>query len=143
MLCYEVWLNEKKLHVIGHKDAIALIADVTFLNKNDTQFIGLHAITHTDSTKSRECFWEAPQIGQGDEVRIKLVETDTPQAPDHEMLFGQGLTLPWSGEKTQCSFCGKAAAEGKALFEGFDARICENCIEFRHGIIAAEEIKSP
>lgn len=144
MLCFEVWLNGKMLHVIGHKDALALMVDVLFHSKQDQQFLNLNAITVTEGPETKECFWEAPQIGAGDEVLIKLVESDSPQPPDHELLFAQRIMAwPWRSEKSQCSFCGAEADEEHVLFEGLDARICSKCIEFRHRIIVRGDDNQP
>lgn len=138
MLCFEIWLNGKRLGVIGHKDAVALSAEVMFHNKSDSQFLGLSAITMPEGSHVKDCTWEAPQLGTGDEVLIKLVQLDTPMAPDHELLFAQRMPWPWGGKVNQCSFCGAEAAEGRVLFEGHGSRICSHCIEVRHRIISGE-----
>ena len=143
MLCFEIWLNGKMLHVIGHENAIALMADILFHNKHDSQFLNLSAITVAEGPDTKECVWEAPQIGLGDEVLIKLVESDSPQPPDHELLFAQRMAWPWRGEKSQCSFCGADADEEHVLFEGRDARICNKCIEFRHQAIVRSDGNQP
>lgn len=138
MLCFEIWLNGKRLGVIGHNDALTLSAEVMFHNKNDSQFLGLSSITNPEGAEVKDCSWEAPQLGAGDEVLIKLVQSNTPMPPDHELLFAQRMPWPWGGNVEQCSFCGSEAAEGLGLFEGHDARICSQCIEFRHRIISGK-----
>lgn len=135
MLCYEIRLNGEKLCVIGHEDALTLTAGVMHHRKMEPQFIGLNAITLTDDSKVRECIWNAPQIRAGDEISIKLVESDSPTPPDHELLFAQQQANLVAG-KTQCSFCGADESSGMRLFDGSEARICESCIEFRHKILA-------
>lgn len=44
-------------------------------------------------------------------------------------------------QKTECSFCGRKKAETNLLIAGFDAHICDVCIEQAHGIVT-EEIKN-
>jgi hypothetical protein len=139
MLCFEVWLNGKMLHIIGHKDALTLNADVFFHRNNDTQFLGLNAITMTDASAAKDFIWDAPQISCGDEVLIKLVESNSPHPHDHELLFAQNQQLLLGG-KTQCSFCGAGPSDENILFDGVEARICASCIEYRHKIIHDSKI---
>ena len=51
------------------------------------------------------------------------------------------MGLKMAQEKYECSFCGRKKAETNLLIAGFDAHICDVCIEQAHGIVT-EEIKN-
>ena len=136
MLCYEIWLNGERLFVAGHKDAITLEARVLFHRKHTEQFLGVSSIVGLEGQRPKDFEWDTPLLGIGDEVRIKLVESDSPIPPQHELPFGVRLPPPWGDNDAGCSFCGGSAAERKMLFDGPSVRICDACIEFRHEIIA-------
>ena len=41
-------------------------------------------------------------------------------------------------EELECSFCGRKKPETNLLIAGFDAHICDRCIEQAHGIVLEE-----
>src|SRR5512146_2135307 len=118
MLCFEIWVNGEKLLVAGHEDALTLCADVSFHRNNAEQFLGVNSIAWREGQRPKDFNWEAPNLGLGDEVRIKLVESDSPTPPQIEQPFGVRLPPPWGSNDAACSFCGGTAEERRILFEG-------------------------
>lgn len=139
MLCYEIWLNGKLLHMIGHEDALALIADVTFHRKEKEQFLNLTAVVWQEGQEAKDCYWLAPRLTTGDEVRIRLVEAESPELPDDEIPYGVRKPPPWGSTDNHCSFCGAASSERKMLFDGYSVKICDACVEFNHRILTNEQ----
>ena len=134
MICFEVWLNGKKIKTIGHKDALILNADIMFHRENKEQYLNLFSSVWRKEVEGKDLFWSTPNLSLGDEVIIKIVETDKPDFPDHEHMEGVKLPPPWGGDKNRCSFCGKTEDGVELLFDGLEAKICNECIEFKNRI---------
>ena len=138
MICYEIWLNEKKLFLVGHKDALALEATVSFHRENLEQFLNVVSVVWREGMEAKDCFWEAPRLGVGDQVRVKLVDSEAPSEPNYELPYGMRTPPPWGSEDARCSFCGAPKNDRKLLFEGPSVKICDACVAFYHRMVSKE-----
>lgn len=83
-------------------------------------------------TSSHEfLMWPAPAITLGDEVCIRLVETDEPDRASIARL-GEGSMDEPPPAGPICAFCGKAHYEVQTMLSGKRAYVCGDCIELLH-----------
>lgn len=135
MRCLEIWLNGQRVKLIGHPDALMLAAEVAvwakYSSPGKAEFLQAHAIVWKEGTQAKDHLWDMPDISVGDEVLIRLVESEAPEPPTYDMVdYGIRLPPPLGDPSGCCSFCGAQASHRKKMFNGPKVRICDACVNF-------------
>ena len=126
MLCYEVWVNGERACVAGAENLRGLQASL-ILNVS-AALLFVRADT-AESAPLRESFrWLSRELTCDDEVRIKIVESETPDKPEATQTFGTKTDT--EGRKlVYCSFCAQSEKEAEKMVAGFGANVCSECFK--------------
>ena len=138
MFCYEISINGEKKNCIGHEDMESIHASV-YYNILGSQ---PHMTNSIDVRISEDCVqslrWKYDQLKVGDEVSIRLIDCDNPDAPDETVSFG--TLLHDTGKKEIfCSFCGRSEDESEVIFSDKGANICGVCVTEYFSIIEEDK----
>ena len=126
MHCYEIWINGKRVCVAGAANTRGVQA--TMILRNASSLFFVRADTE-ESISPRESFkWLSRELTPSDEVRIKIVESESPDKPESITTFGTKTDT--EGRKLlHCSFCGQSEKEAKKMVTGFGANVCSECFK--------------
>jgi hypothetical protein len=92
MIAFEVSVNGKKVCVAGADRVVGVSVDWTGRTPDRILFAA-GGIT-TEGGQAHHCAWMVPTIGIGDEVTIRVVETDTPDPAVHQPPDDPAETAP-------------------------------------------------
>lgn len=127
MIAFEVFVNGKKLCVAGVGDEGVLTSVLTFVRRSHSQpaaeespgRIDLHVgglVSYPDHS-SQHVDWLNQDVAVGDEITIRVVETEMIDEP------ARGELLPF-----ECRFCGKKQSEVNKIIAGPQVYICGECV---------------
>ena len=164
MICLEVYVNDKKVAVIGKKVAQNYHATVTYWGGKDVVEVSANGATNMDKNKITETFsWGSQLIKVGDTIKVKIIDCENPDNPieinryDHteEMtklenriieatakhrvkaeINGNDYLIEEAPKRNCCSFCGKDKDSVKILIDGPLVKICNECVRLCNDIIA-------
>lgn len=131
MLCLQISINGRIVVTAGHDRAENLTACVDVLPEDRAVVLRAEALASLETSSHEFLMWPAPAITLGDEVCIRLVETNEPDQASIAKM-GEGSIDEPSPEGPICAFCGKAHYEVHAMLSGKRAYICGDCIELLH-----------
>jgi hypothetical protein len=63
-----------------------------------------------------------------DEVRIKIIESESPDKPASTKTFGT-KTDPEGRKLVYCSFCGQSEKDAEKIVAGAGANVCSECFK--------------
>ena len=126
MLCYEIWVNGKRVCVAGAENVRGVQA--TLILRNSAALFFVRADTEVSNSLGESFTWLNREVARDDEVRINLVESETPDKPESTKFFGTKIDS--EGRKlVYCSFCGQSAKEAEKMVAGFAANVCSECFK--------------
>lgn len=134
MLCYEITINEVETFLVGH----ACVENMQFSVTYHQSLSSPHTLAFAKISKPdgpvEWVEWQSHVLTIGGEVRIKIVESDTPKEPKKYEPLGTKINA--SGKSEQfCSFCGTSQHDSKKMFRGAGGNICGECVEMLHGYL--------
>src|SRR6266850_341766 len=106
MRCFEVWINDKRVGLVGHAEAETVSATLEATTGIDVVILELIAELSSRDEKMAYATWGTHSASVSDELRIRIVES--PSA-DPGAVVVQGIgevasTTVWP----LCSFCGRS-----------------------------------
>ncbi|HEY0682379.1 MAG TPA: ClpX C4-type zinc finger protein [Steroidobacter sp.] len=119
----QISVNGRVVLTTGHDKAENLTAYVEVLPRHRAVVLNAHA-----TSSSEFLMWPTPAITPGDEVTIRLVDTDTPDRASIAEL-GKGSIDEKPSAGPICAFCGKAYYEVQTMLSGKRAFVCGGCVE--------------
>lgn len=128
MLCYEIWVDEKRLCIAGHKDAVSLQASIFATKGTDRPSMVVSAIIKSGDKASEDARWAKTSLSIGSDVKIRVVDSLKPDVPETLAVFGARLH-PNGTSELFCSFCGRSENEDQPIIQGETANICLECAE--------------
>ena len=128
MLCYEVWVNGERACVAGAESMRGMQALVTRPGDRNIALFLVSGDTEPSKTLRETYTWLGRELHTNDEVRIKLVESDSPDRPESVKSFGT-KTEETGAKQIFCSFCGQSQSEARKIVAGFQANVCSECFE--------------
>ena len=126
MLCYEIWLNDNKLCQCGHEDMGTIQASLFYAEGMPSTHLTVSAVLKTTDKLKQDAKWASKFLETGDEVKLKIVECDSPEPPKELKPFGTRLH-PSSKKELFCSFCGQSENKVEKMYEGMGGNICTEC----------------
>ncbi len=149
MLCFEVYVNDKKVCTAGHEELDEITTLLSYRKDNESVKLSVNGeLIGNDYLRgyARWLIWVDNKRSQsirdlkiGDEVRI-VINDDL--NPDNPAFYKSGKEESSSGTKKYCSFCSKERKETKILVHSEDkyTYICGECIVYFNKIIEDENI---
>ena len=125
MKCFEVTLNDGPPTIVGAAEA-ELIRGSLFLATKGRGGVVFSAFIQTEPTKSENLKWLSAQLQVGDELHLRVVESESPTPPDTRLLHGEGIEP--DAPQLACSFCQRAQGEVKRLLATGNVSICGECV---------------
>jgi len=152
MLCFEVYVNDKKVCTAGHEELDKVITSLTFDKDKGTVILSIDGQIFVNNSLSGYAQWFIPaedygsrtkrKVKIGDEIRI-ISKRDV--VPDKPMIYRVGKQGKKSEEDSKkvkpliyCSFCSKEQKEVKKVIAGPEVYICNECIDLCNEIIEDE-----
>jgi len=145
MLCFEVYVNDKKVCTAGHEELDKVITSLTFDKDKGTVILSIDGQMFVNNSLSGYAQWFIPaenygsrikrKVKIGDEVKI-IAKHDA--VPDKPMIYKSGKEITKSGTKLYCSFCSKGQKEVNKMIAGPKVYICNECIDLCNEIIEDE-----
>jgi hypothetical protein len=135
MLCLQISINGRIVLTAGHDRAEHVTASVEVLPEDGAVALGVDGLACLETSSHDFLMWPAPAIRAGDEVSIRLVETDKPDRPSIARA-GEGSIDEAPPAGPICAFCGKAHYEVQTMVASNRAYICGDCIELLYGEFA-------
>ena len=127
MLCFEVLLNNEKQAIAGGEQAVHLVTDISKLPSESLPHIQIYGLLRTGEKLVEDAMWnERTKLQVGDEVRIKIIESDSPDEPIMMLKYGTYFDKR-SNKILYCSFCSSDEVSVGKIFEGVGGNICRNC----------------
>ncbi len=129
MLSFEVWINDKKEYTIGFENAEEFGVYLSCHPELQHDFASFEASGYAPSENEYpdEIKWGTKSIRIGDEVKIKIIDTENPDLPSRT---AQNIGLiPETKHAMLCSNCGKTHLETKSLVRTERIALCNECVE--------------
>lgn len=167
MYCLEVWVNEKKVAIVGRDNSQNYHATVTYWGGRDAVEVSANGASHVKRNISETFTWGKQNIASGDVVTIKVIDCKDPDGPievnkhDHtedmdeleakivEMTAKYRIKAELEGKESLiesessagifCSFCGKAKDDVKKMISGPSVFICSECVDVCNSIVEGEK----
>jgi hypothetical protein len=128
MICYEVWVNGERACVAGAKKMKSLHASLIFPKQTSQALFMVGAETEPTESLKESANWIGRELNINDEIKIKIIESETPDKPESIKSFGTKIGS--KGEKlVYCSFCGQSEKEAERIVAGFQANVCSECFK--------------
>jgi ClpX C4-type zinc finger protein len=139
MICYEVWVNGKRLCTAGAEKMRSIYASLIFPKQINRALFMVGVDTEPTKSLRENVFWVDRGLKLNDEIKIKIVERHTADKPKSVKSFGTKITA--SGKKKlSCSFCGKGEKQVPRLITGSGANVCSECVQLAVDILNDEGI---
>lgn len=140
MICFEIWINGIRKNLIGSDDAEEFGACLNANPLIDPPHISLDLSGYIANEKEypHELRWGTLNIKSGDEVAIKIIESNTPDEPQL-IRYNEGIIE--SEEQTQamlCSNCGKSHFETDKWVRSSRITLCYECVKLMSEIMEKE-----
>jgi ClpX C4-type zinc finger protein len=124
MKCFEITLNGNTV-VAGGSD-VGFIRGMLFLTGSGRGRVVFRAHVPKGPDRSEDGEWLSERFGEGDELRVRVVESDCPDPWHLQSLHGEGVDP--ESPLLACSFCRRKSEEVERLIAGGDANICGECV---------------
>lgn len=140
MLCFDILVNGKKVCTVGHKDMELIQSSILyhFAMPNPHMSSSIQLTTSDELTKNAR--WNTGYLKIGDEVCIRLIESNTPDSPD-EIVPSSSRLHPIPKKELFCSFCDRSENDVKRLLNHPAANVCDECVENLKNILDEEKKK--
>jgi hypothetical protein len=128
VLSFEVWINGNKEYTVGSSEAEEFGVYLSIHPELQTDYASIEASGYipSESKFSDEIKWGAKNIKQGDDIEIKVVESDNPDVPSRTQQH-VGL-VPESNHGMLCSNCGKSHMDIQNFVRAQRITLCDECI---------------
>ncbi|HSG31390.1 MAG TPA: ClpX C4-type zinc finger protein [Thermodesulfobacteriota bacterium] len=138
MVCFEVYVNDKKVFTAGHEDLDEITTSLKYQKDKETVKLSINGeLIGNDSLRgyARWLIWvnnnkarSMRELKIGDEIKI-IVNKDV--IPDKPAFYKSGKEESSSEIKKFCSFCSKERKEVRTLIasEHKNTYICGECID--------------
>lgn len=128
MICYEIWVNGERVCLAGAERIRGVQASLILPGHGKSALFFVNADTEPSETLRETFNWAHREIHLNDELKIKLVESETPDRPASVKSFGT-KTEGTGEKKISCSFCGQSQDEVKKIVAGHQANVCSECFK--------------
>jgi len=145
MLCFEVFVNDKKVCTAGHEELDKVITSLIYEKDKESVTLTIGGDIIGDDSIRGYAQWlilvesngskTKRGLKIGDEVRI-IINKDI--KPDKPMIYKSGKEVTKSRLKIYCSFCSKQQNEVKTMIAGPKVYICDECVDLSNEIIEYE-----
>lgn len=127
MLCFEVQLNGEKKILAGYKGVSELGLSVE--TQEDEAFLEVNAgIWKTDSPADY-LFWDGVDFKIGDEITIKLLDSNKPDPPTLISQDPANEEEPRNQRQMLCSSCKKSFRDVDKIIKMPGVILCNECID--------------
>lgn len=138
MFALEVEVNGDRVVTAGVEGADKIDATVTICPGIKESWVRVAGEVVPDSNPPADAFWFYRAMSPGDRVTITLVDAAEPNPPK---LTRSDPSLEATDDiPFACSFCGKSAVEIEKIYAGSKAQICNECIQFMHGMAVEDGV---
>lgn len=128
MLCFEIYKNGKLITRAGDKNIYNLQTQLHYVK--EASWLKLHTsgmVAESEELDNMAKWHETESIEPGDEITLKVVDSDEPDT--YEAVKHYGTLKTKNENKYFCSFCGKEASAELGMYIGFSkANICYECL---------------
>lgn len=128
MLCLEVRINGKKVAVVGHENMEVMRSTVVYHQSLSAPRFDSSITVRKDPKFVQDARWKDHLLEIGDEVCIRVIESDTPDSPDKIVSYGSPLNS-MDDESIHCSFCGRNKHEVDLILKHPAANVCDKCVQ--------------
>jgi len=149
MLCFEVFVNDKKVCTAGHEELDKITTSLLYQKNKGTVTLSINGeLIKSDSINEyaewlilaeKYSYSSRRDLKIGDEVKI-IINGDT--KPDKPAIHKSGKEVTKFGTNIYCSFCSKNQKEAKKIIAGPlpgpKIYICNDCIDLCNEIIEYE-----
>ncbi len=138
MICFEIWINGIKKYTVGSEEAEEFSANLTAFPHLKPTHVSLDVCGFTlrDEAYPDELRWGESYPKIGDEIIIKIIDTNNPDKPK-VTRYKEGC-IDNSDSQSQsmlCSCCGKSHFETDKLIRNSNIALCEDCIKMMADLI--------
>jgi hypothetical protein len=167
MYCLELWVNDKRVAIVGRENSQNYHATVTYWGRRDAVEVSANGSSDVKNNISETYTWGKQNLASDDVVTIKVIDCKNPDSPievnkhDHtedmdeleakivEMTAKYRVKAELEGkasilesdvpEGIYCSFCGKAKDKVEKMISGPSVFICSECVDVCNSIVKGEE----
>jgi ClpX C4-type zinc finger protein len=129
MRCFEVWLNGKRVALVGHPEAERISATLEATKEIDPVSLELLAELPAQAGSFAYASWESHDLVVGDKLELQVIDDDH---PDVGSVIKHGVGELVSDDAKVwplCSLCGKSYHDVHAMIRGQRAYVCDLCID--------------
>lgn len=128
MLCLEILVNGERKYVAGHEQMEKMRASLYLTEAGGPRLFVVDADFKKTETLAENVFWPVLEPKIGDEVQIRIVQSNAPNKPDR--VVSRGKKENENGEQIlYCSICGKNHKEAKKLVTSKEVNVCDECFQ--------------
>jgi len=139
MICFEIWVNGKKKVVAGQDKLKILSAEVLYCHLPSKIYFNVTGTSWEEGVDALDIIWDMPILKLGDEVKISIVESDSPDSPTYNNVMGLKVPPPKGWGDGLCSFCGEPPKENETFAEGPGVSICYVCADINYRKLAKQQ----
>ena len=137
MICLEIIVNGERRTLAGAAAAQTISAEVCTYPELQQAWLQVHGEVMPEGQPEADADWLSTQLSVGDQVQIRLIETDEPVSPQ---LTRVEPTAPASDEiPFVCGFCNKDATQTEGMVASRKAMICHACIRYLSDIVKEDD----
>lgn len=125
MKCFEVTVNNQDPVVVGDASA-ALVQGSLFLATKGKGGVVFSSYVESEPNKAENREWIGAVLDVGDEIRIRLVDSEFPDPPQSSSLHGEAVEP--SSHLLACSMCRRKRNQVKRLLAAGNVSICDECV---------------
>jgi hypothetical protein len=126
MRCLEFLLNGKRLVMAGGPRTRSVDSLFYYFPRNGRGSFTVAGYADPLSTLSQRIFWADGDLKLGDEVVIKVVESENADSGQVKNEWGAEVSPEFSSQT--CLFCGKEKTQVRHLIVGNAGAICDGCV---------------
>jgi len=149
MLCFEVFVNDKKVCTAGHEELDEITTSLKYQKDKESVKLSVNGESIGNDSFSGYARWliwvdnkrsqSIRDLNIGDEIKI-IINEDV--KADKPAFYKSGKEKTSSGTKIYCSFCSKEHKEVRRIIasEHKNTYICDECINHYNEILEDENI---
>ena len=126
MQCLEFLLNGKRLVMAGGLHARSVDSRFYYFPRTGRGSFTVAGYADPLSTLSQRIFWADGELKPGDEVVIKVVESESADSGEVKNEWGADVSPEFSSQT--CLFCGKEKTQVRHLIVANAGAICDGCV---------------
>jgi ClpX C4-type zinc finger len=128
MISFEIWIDNKKICIAGHEQAIVLHTSLALMPGGPNPHLSVTGSIQSQPNLIEENSWVSSSVPVGSEVLIKVVDSEIPTSPT-KVNSAFGTRLHPSHKELFCSFCARNQKDVEFMCEGMGGNICNECVE--------------